>query len=120
MRYGNQAVDIPKIAAQDTTLTVSKVGDGKTTFPVPSGTEVELHVPGLHHNRTLSGFVSWEQVLAVRYWKEPHRFMPERFLGDWPKDAFIPFSQGISLHIIRPSTTNDHFAGARACLGRRC
>jgi len=28
--------------------------------------------------------------------------MPERFLGDWPRDAFIPFSQG-----------------ARACLGRR-
>ena len=23
--------------------------------------------------------------------------MPERFLGDWPKDAFISFSQGISL-----------------------
>jgi hypothetical protein len=23
--------------------------------------------------------------------------MPERFLGDWPKDAFLPFSQGISL-----------------------
>ncbi len=32
----------------------------------------------------------------ARYWKEPHKFMPERFLGDWPKDAFIPFSQGIS------------------------
>ena len=22
--------------------------------------------------------------------------MPERFLGDWPRDAFIPFSLGIS------------------------
>ena len=22
--------------------------------------------------------------------------MPERFLGDWPKDAFLPFSQGMS------------------------
>jgi len=79
---------IPKVAAQDTTLTVSNVNGGKTTFPVPSGTQVELHVPGLHYN--------------PRYWKEPHKFMPERFLGDWPKDAFIPFSQG-----------------ARACLGRR-
>ena len=28
-------------------------------------------------------------------------FMPERFLGDWPKDAFFPFSQGsISRFII--------------------
>lgn len=67
MRYGIQAVNIPKIAAQDTTLTVSKVGGGKTTFPVPSGTEVELHLPGLHHNRTLSGFVSWEQILMMPY-----------------------------------------------------
>ena len=22
--------------------------------------------------------------------------MPERFLGNWPKDAFIPFSQSVS------------------------
>ncbi|KAH9962281.1 cytochrome P450 [Lactifluus volemus] len=29
-----------------------------------------------------------------RYWKDPHKFKPERFLGDWPKDAFLPFSQG--------------------------
>ena len=36
-------------------------------------------------------------MCLARYWKEPHKFMPERFLGDWPKDAFIPFSQGMSL-----------------------
>jgi len=80
--------DIPKMAAEDTTLTVSNANGGKTTFPIPSGTYIELHVAGLHHN--------------PRYWKDPHKFMPERFLGDWPKDAFIPFS-----------------LGARACLGRR-
>jgi len=79
---------IPKVAAEDTTLTVSNAVGGRTTFPVASGTEIELNVVGLHYN--------------PRYWKDPHRFMPERFLGDWPKDAFIPFSQG-----------------ARACLGRR-
>jgi hypothetical protein len=54
---------IPKLAAQDTTLTVSNVGGGKTTFPVPSGTEINLHVPGIHHNRAMSIFVSWLQVL---------------------------------------------------------
>lgn len=58
IRYGDQVANIPKIAALDTTLTVSKVDGEKITFPVPSGTEVELHVPGLHHNRTLSGFIS--------------------------------------------------------------
>jgi hypothetical protein len=34
------------------------------------------------------------QGLIARYWKDPHKFMPERFLGDWPRDAFMPFSQG--------------------------
>jgi hypothetical protein len=34
------------------------------------------------------------EVSLARYWKEPHRFMPERFLGNWPREAFIPFSQG--------------------------
>jgi cytochrome P450 len=79
---------IPKVAAEDTTLTVSNAVGGRTTFPVALGTEIELNVAGLHYN--------------PRYWKDPRKFMPERFLGDWPKDAFIPFSQG-----------------ARACLGRR-
>ena len=37
--------------------------------------------------------------LVARYWKDPHKFMPERFLGDWPRDAFIPFSQGRFLFV---------------------
>ena len=32
--------------------------------------------------------------------------MPERFLGDWPKDAFLPFSQGIFL----PLQHCDHYS----------
>ncbi|KAI0288358.1 cytochrome P450 [Russula brevipes] len=79
---------IPKVAAEDTTLTVSNADGGTTTFPVPSGTEVSLHVPGLHYN--------------PRYWEDPHKFRPGRFLGDWPKNAFVPFS-----------------LGPRACVGRR-
>jgi hypothetical protein len=47
----HQVHGIPKMAAEDTTLTVSNAEGGKTTFPVPSGTEIELHVPGLHYNR---------------------------------------------------------------------
>jgi len=46
------------MAAEDTTLTVSNADGGKTTFPIPSGTYIELHVAGLHHNRTLSGILS--------------------------------------------------------------
>ena len=59
----------------------------------------------------------------ARYWKEPHKFMPERFLGDWPKDAFVPFSQGIfclSKNCCDGIFAHEPSAGARACLGRRC
>jgi hypothetical protein len=55
--YGHQAPYVPKVAAEDTTLTVSNADGGKTTFPVLSGTEVKLHVPGIHYNRTLSDSV---------------------------------------------------------------
>ncbi|KAH9008126.1 cytochrome P450, partial [Lactarius pseudohatsudake] len=79
---------IPKRAAEDTSLTVSNADGGETTFPIPSGTRVDFHVPGLHYN--------------PRYWKDPHTFRPERFLGEWPRNAFLPFS-----------------SGARGCLGRR-
>ncbi|KAH9998646.1 cytochrome P450, partial [Russula vinacea] len=88
LRLFPPAANIPKVASEDTTLTVNNADGGKTTFPVPSGTEIYLQVPAVHYN--------------PRYWKEPHKFMPERFLGDWPRDAFLPFSQG-----------------ARACVGRR-
>ena len=43
-------------------------------------------------------------MCLARYWKEPNKFMPERFLGDWPKDAFLPFSQGM----LFPSKHRDH------------
>ncbi|KAH9003517.1 cytochrome P450 [Lactarius hatsudake] len=79
---------IPKYAAEDTSLTVDNADGGKTTFPVPSGTDLQFHVFALHYN--------------PRYWKDPHTFRPERFLGEWPRDAFLPFS-----------------AGTRGCLGRR-
>ena len=38
----------------------------------------------------------------ARYWEDPYAFKPSRFLGDWPRDAFLPFS-----------------GGPRSCLGRR-
>ena len=53
---GGQVPCIAKVAAQDTSLTVNNVDGGKTTFPIPSGMGVDIHVAGLHYNRTLSGF----------------------------------------------------------------
>jgi hypothetical protein len=36
-------------------------------------------------------------VLKARYWDDPYTFKPSRFLGDWPRDAFLPFSAGENL-----------------------
>ena len=42
-------------------------------------------------------------IRLARYWDNPYEFRPSRFLEDWPRDAFVPFSHG-----------------PRACIGRRC
>lgn len=58
--YVHKAPYVPKVAVEDATLTVSNADGGKTTFPVLAGTEIRLHVPGLHYNRMLSDFISRE------------------------------------------------------------
>lgn len=73
---------IPKWAPNATTLDNGKIH-------VPAGTGITLHVPGLHYNE--------------KYWgSDADKFRPSRFLGDYNKDAFIPFSDG-----------------ARSCIGKR-
>ncbi|KAH9485050.1 Cytochrome P450 monooxygenase 124 [Psilocybe cubensis] len=79
---------IPKEAAEDTTITVGNKKGEQTTIPIPKGADLTLSTVGLHYN--------------PRYWHDPDSFKPSRFLGDWPRDAFIPFS-----------------SGARACIGRK-
>jgi hypothetical protein len=61
---GDQGAVIPKMAAEDTTLAVDNVDGGKTSFPVPKGTQINIHVPGLHYNRTLNDSVRWGLVLT--------------------------------------------------------
>nr|ASN66812.1 Cyp5490A1 [Phaffia rhodozyma] len=81
---------IPKVSTEDTTLKYQDIGgdNGIKTIFVPKGTDVTIDTPALHTNPL--------------YWKDPLSFKPERFLEDYEKDAFIPFS-----------------AGPRACVGRR-
>ncbi|KIP05980.1 hypothetical protein PHLGIDRAFT_119388 [Phlebiopsis gigantea 11061_1 CR5-6] len=88
LRMFPPAHNVPKKAAEDTALHTQDADGNKIIVPVPQGTGIILHLPGLHYN--------------PRYWDDPYAFKPERFLGDWPRDAFLPFS-----------------SGARACLGRR-
>ena len=33
-------------------------------------------------------------TLIARYWEDPYAFKPWRFLKDWPREAFLPFSAG--------------------------
>ncbi|KIP05981.1 hypothetical protein PHLGIDRAFT_107570 [Phlebiopsis gigantea 11061_1 CR5-6] len=79
---------VPKTVAEDTALVTADSFGNKVTVPVLQGTSLVLNIAALHYN--------------PRYWDDPHAFKPERFHGDWPRDAFLPFS-----------------GGARSCLGRR-
>ncbi|KAF8587183.1 cytochrome P450 [Ramaria rubella] len=88
LRLYPPVASVPKVSLEDTTLPVVRP-DGSVGFiPVAKGTKLSLNTTGLHYN--------------PRYWPDPETFKPSRFLGDYPKDAFLPFS-----------------GGARACLGRR-
>ena len=39
-------------------------------------------------------FFQTKYPFPARYWDDPHTFNPSRFLKDWPRDAFLPFSAG--------------------------
>ncbi|GJE85499.1 cytochrome P450 [Phanerochaete sordida] len=89
LRMYPSVVGIPKIAADDTVVqTTNAAGETVDVF-IPKGADIVFDTPGLHYN--------------PKYWSDPYTFSPERFTrGDWPRDAYLPFS-----------------GGARACLGRR-
>ncbi|KAI0763128.1 cytochrome P450 [Irpex lacteus] len=89
LRLYPPASAVPKVASEDSVLYTLNAAGEKIPVPVPKGSDIMFHIPGLHHN--------------PRYWKNPDEFSPSRFLKpDWPRDAFMPFS-----------------GGARSCIGRR-
>ncbi|EKM52724.1 uncharacterized protein PHACADRAFT_126770 [Phanerochaete carnosa HHB-10118-sp] len=88
LRLFPPAAAVPKYAAEDATLVTTDSSGNNVIVPVPQGSTIVLNITGLHYN--------------PRYWEDPYAFKPERFHGDWPRDAFLPFS-----------------SGARSCLGRR-
>jgi hypothetical protein len=63
MAMQSQSPAVPKIAAEDTSLTVNNADGGKTTFPVPAGTHIHFHVLGLHYNCTSGVFPSQDWSL---------------------------------------------------------
>ncbi|KIP06369.1 hypothetical protein PHLGIDRAFT_515467 [Phlebiopsis gigantea 11061_1 CR5-6] len=88
LRMFPPVLGVPKLSTEDTTLATSDHAGKKVVVPIPKGMVVGINICGVHYN--------------PRYWEDPYTFKPSRFHGDWPREAFLPFS-----------------AGARACLGRR-
>jgi len=80
LRLFPPGISIPKISVEDTSLVTSNIHGEKISVPIPKGTPLMISVVGLHYN--------------PRYWEDPHSFRPARFLEDWPRDAFLPFSAG--------------------------
>jgi cytochrome P450 len=81
-----QAVGIPKQSGQDNILMVHSTSEAESkSIPVPKGTTILMDIAGMHYN--------------PRYWPDPYAFRPERFLGDWPRDYFLPFSSGECLSL---------------------
>ncbi|KAJ2913373.1 hypothetical protein MD484_g7050, partial [Candolleomyces efflorescens] len=80
---------IPKICTQTIWVITHNQKGKEVLFPVRKGEMLSFVPPALHYN--------------PKYWPDPYAFKPERFMpGDWPRDAFVPFS-----------------LGPHACLGRR-
>jgi len=79
---------VPKMSVEDTSLVTKNSKGESVVVPIPKGSFVNVVASALHYN--------------PRYWPDPEEFKPERFLGEWPKHAFAPFSMG-----------------ARSCIGRR-
>lgn len=137
---------IPKQSAEDTSIVVGNGSGDSVAIPCPKGTYITIDTPGLHYNRmfgpiyicvsegilvlTFSDTHKYRLVWLVdiepctaRYWSDPYSFKPERFLGDWPRDAFVPFSAGTSTSGLLFPWLFAHRAsgciGPRACIGRR-
>ena len=100
-----QVPHIPKVSAFDTTLHTKNKNGETVVIPCPKGTQIKLSAIALHLSRKLEQ--QWnknetEGRFTAKYWHDPNAFNPDRFLGDWDRDAFIPFS-----------------TGPRSCIGKR-
>ncbi|KAF8997386.1 cytochrome P450 [Cyathus striatus] len=79
---------IPKYTTEHTTFQAGNVDGISQDVVIPKNSSVIISLAGVHTN--------------PKYWDEPDQFKPDRFLGDWPRYAFLPFSEG-----------------ARICLGQK-
>lgn len=94
----NQVNIIPKETSEDVLLPVASY-DGKIEpFAVQEGTCLFINTVGLHYNRefhhSFHMHIYGLHGKPARYWDAPETYNPSRFLGEYNRDAFIPFSAG--------------------------
>ncbi|GJJ06950.1 hypothetical protein Clacol_001146 [Clathrus columnatus] len=80
-------IELAKITVEDSMLPTLRPNGSIEQVFVPANTEIRLDTVGTHYN--------------PRYWPDPMAFKPSRFMEDYNRDAFVPFS-----------------VGSRACIGR--
>ncbi|KAJ9101791.1 hypothetical protein QFC21_003130 [Naganishia friedmannii] len=120
LRLHPAVVYIPKYATEDTWLpdepdndVGEEEGEGKRVF-VPKGTQCGIDTVGLRESALGRRRVEESTLILIihrswkdrhpRYWKNPDVFLPERFMEDYDRDAFAPFSAG---------------ARGKSCIGRK-
>jgi len=59
---------------------ISLRDDVNQGYKVPAGSAENVSVYGIQR--------------SDKYWKNPEQFQPERFEGDWPQHAYLPFGMG--------------------------
>jgi len=75
---------------------------------VPKGTGLVPMIDATHHNASWTASVSWFIPTPEKYWSDPYRFRPSRFLGDYNKDAFLPFSTGARIQGLHRSQVRGY------------
>ncbi|EAU87285.2 614/534 cytochrome P450 [Coprinopsis cinerea okayama7 len=88
LRHFPPIIELPKKAQEDTVLHTTNHYGEKVSVPIPKGGCISVNIPATHHN--------------PKYWDDCDSFNPDRFLGEWPREAFLSYS-----------------AGPRSCLGRK-
>ena len=95
---------VPKRAAEDTVFTATRADPNDPTTAqvhVPKGTIMGIDIPAVHYNRVFPSShlvytsLSLGLPYTARHWPNPQEFNPDRFLGEWNRDALIAFSGGL-------------------------
>ncbi len=124
---------ISKRAVEDAVLTTMNEAGEHISVIVPKGSAIEIRARSLHKNRSYTSCHRTTWLITVVDSAQlvigmtPEDFVPKRFLKDWNRDAFMPFSDGelcLMFHRQRRLSTSFLLSlpkseGARACVGRR-